>query len=510
MSLHCKAVTVFVMAFLATVAPVRAGEEPLQWQENPGRNNVVPAQDLPDHIGDDNRLWHVGLHGREFYNMITIDGNRAYCGMSALNLPDRRNSRAGGLLCLNINTGEPIWQIEIGERGGGYGITSVPLIDGDRIYQQFGTLCTCLDREGNVIWQTDVKQDYFHAMHGTHTTGILLGDYWYVATGFALGSDCPNWVTNALERPWHPNIVVLDKETGELVAQDQVVVGPHQHGQWSSLSSGVVNGRRLVFWGDGFGYLHAFEAPEEFEGDGVATLEEVWRCDANPKSYRWTEDGLRRPYAAYMGGMGPQDEGPCEIIGTPVFHQGRVYVTLARDKEYSPSEGPRHIGAGAAVCIDPTGTGDVTETHKIWTNTEVNRTFCTPSVVDGMVIFADHGGYVNGLDARTGETLWKEDIHACMWNYFQAVGDGKVYVMNELRGFFILKADRDGGRLFHAQVDGSNNPQAGMTDGILIVGTKRSIDAYGGPEYMQEHGPAETVESGQIRKVVEPVEKARH
>ena len=509
MFLQQRLCLLIVLAWLVASAAGWAAEEPLQWHENLGRNNVVPAEDLPDRIGDDNRLWHVGLYGREFYNMITVDGERAYCGMSARNLPDRRNSRTGGLLCLDIATGEPIWQIELGGLGG-YGITSVPLIDGGRIYQQVGTLCTALDRDGNVIWQTDVAQDYFRAMHGTHTTGILLGDYWYVGTGFALGSDCPNWVSNALERPWHPNIVVLDKETGELVAQDEVVVEPHQHGQWSSLSSGVVNGRRLVFWGDGFGYLHAFEAPEEFEGDGVATLKEVWSCDANPKSYRWAEDGLRRPYAAYMGNFGPRDEGPCEIIATPVFHEGLLYVTLARDKEYSPKDGARHVGAGAAVCIDPTGTGDVTDTHKVWTNTEVNRTFCTPSITDGMVIFADHAGYVNNLDIRTGETLWKEDIEACMWNYFQAVGDDKIYVMNERRGFFILEADRDGGQLFQAQVDGSNNPQAGMTDGMLIVGTKRSIDAYGGPEYIQKNAPEESVESRQIRKVGSVAEEADH
>jgi hypothetical protein len=330
-------------------------------------------------------------------------------------------------------------------------------------------------------------------MHGSNQTGLIVGNYLWIPTGHATGSDCRYWYTNSVEWPWHPNIMVFDKRTGERVAQDDVEIGGHQHGNWGSLSSAVVNGQRQVFWGDAHGIVHAFKAPETFPEGEVSTLEEVWRCDANPKEYRVTEDGTPMPYAAWFSNAGPRTEGWCEIIATPVYHKGRLYVALGRDKAYSGRGGKRRIGDGGVVCIDPTGSGDVTDTHKLWF-TKINRTFCTPSIdEEGLLFVADHAGWVNCLDInQQGKLLWKEDIKACIWNYWQAVGDGKIYVMNEARDFHIIEADRDGGLLFHKEFRATNNPQAGMTDGILIVGTNRHLTAYGGPEFMKTHEPVAT------------------
>jgi hypothetical protein len=45
----------------------------------------------------------------------------------------------------------------------------------------------------------------------------------------------------------------------------------------------------------------------------------------------------------------------------------------------------------------------------------------------------------------------------------------------------------------------ANNPQAGMTDGILIVGTHSTVAAYGGPEYMKTHQPMDPAVDLQFR-----------
>jgi hypothetical protein len=45
-------------------------------------------------------------------------------------------------------------------------------------------------------------------------------------------------------------LIALDKKTGELMGEDDAKIGPHIfHGQWSSPSTGVVNGRQLIFFG---------------------------------------------------------------------------------------------------------------------------------------------------------------------------------------------------------------------------------------------------------------------
>lgn len=498
MTRYIKNLTIALTALAC--AAVGVADEPMQWHEDPHRNNIVKAEDLPDHIGDDNRLWRVDLHNRAFFNIITIEDGKVYCGMRADNLPDRQRSRGAGLLCLDLATGQTLWQQNWGIHAA-YGLSSVPLIEGDRIYIRDGSKVYCLNAEdGSTLWQARTSQRYYAHMHSAHGTGLILGDYLWMPTGHATGSDDSYWYVNSLDHPFHPNIMVFDKKTGKLVAQDDIPVGAHQHGNWGGLSAAEIDGKQQVFWGDAHGIVHAFEAPGSFPEGKVSTLKEAWRCDANPREYRQMEDGTPMPYAAYMG-PGPKEIGWCEIVSVPVYHEGKLYVTLGRDKAYSPGKQGRHVGRGGVVCIDPTGAGDVTDTHKLWFS-EINRTFAVPSITDdGLLFVADHAGYLTCMDINDkGRILWTGDIRACIWNYFQAVGDEKVYVMNERRDFYIFQADRDGGQLFHKQMHSTNNPQVGMTDGILIVGTNRDITAYGGPEYMKTRKPMDPVAEKQFEE----------
>lgn len=472
-----------------------AAEEPMQWHENLTRNNVVHAEDLPDHLGDDNRLWHIELHGKPFFNIITIEDGKVYCAMSAQNLPEPAKD-GGAILCLDLETGKELWHKVLGERSGPYGLSIIPLITDDAIYVHLHETAWRLDLNGEVQWENNnIKQSYYSGEHGNHSTGLLIGDYWWIPTGFATGSDCDYWINNSIERPWHPNILVLEKDTGKIVAQDDSIIGPVQHGSWASLSSGIVDGQRLVFWGDASGYVHAYEVPDSFPEGELTTIKEKWICDANPKEYRFMEDGTPWPYVAYMGyAWGPSDKGPNEVIATPVFHDGLLYVATGRDKAYSRRQGKRRMGNASLVCIDPRGSGDITDTNKVWTNNDINRSFSTPSIYKDMIFVATHAGYLNCFDLKTGEKIWKGDIDTTIWNYFQAVGDDKVFVANERRDFYIFNATREGGQLYHEELDGMNNPQAGLTDGVVVVGSMRSITAYGGPEYMKTHkaiGPVE-------------------
>ena len=464
-----------------------AAESPLQWSSDPHRNMRVQAEDLPAEIGEQNQLWSLELGGGRFFNVPTVIGDRLYCGMDGKSLPERPEGRPrAGFLCVDVASGEPLWQWS-GEESSGYGISDVPIIDGDRIYFRSGDRLFCLSTEGEELWSRPTGQAFYGTqMHGASGVGLIIGEHWWIPTGHGSGSDDHNWEMNGFERPWHPNVIVLDTTTGDLVAQDDVVVPAFQHGQWSSLSSAVIDGRQLVFWPDSAGWVHAFAAPASWGSDAApAILEHVWWLDANPASYRQTEDGKPMPYSAYGIGPGSRSEGWCEMVSAPTYFDGRLYVALTRDVHYSSKhkeDRRRYIGNGGLVCIDPSGTGDVTASHKLWTNTELNRTFCTPSISEeGLLFIADHAGWLNCFDAVSGERLWQGDIHSNMWNWSQVLADGKVYVLNEQKDFFVFEADRDGGLLFHTELDRPNNPAVGATHGLLIVGTGKTLAAYTGP-----------------------------
>jgi len=472
---------------LAAAPLIAADEVPLQFGNNMQRNAVVEARDLPAQLGDHNTLWKIDLHDKPYYNSVQIVGDRGYAAMDARNLPSgTAKQRSAGLLCFNIHTGEILWEKDLGYRLSAWGASIVPMFFDDKIYIGAQSMALCLDMDGNELWATDTAGDYFSDVHGVHGTGVIIGDYWWYPTGFSNGTDCDYWAEASIERPWHPNIVIIDRRSGEIVAQDDVVLNPHQHGTWGSLSLGEVAGKPAVFWGDSHGYVHAFDASEPYTGsDGDrATIRKLWTTDGNPESYRLTEDGVPWVYAYYSGKWGPRDKGPNELIAPLTYHEGRIYVSIGRDKAYVGNEGNRYHGDGALVCIDVTGP----EPREVWANTEIGRTFCPPSIKDGLAHVATHSGYLNTIDIETGETLRKEDMNACIWNFFQSEGDGKIYVMNERRDFIVFDA-KNGGILSNYLADATNNPQVGMTHGLLIVSTMKSIAGYGGPEYMATHAP---------------------
>ena len=119
-----------------------------------------------------------------------------------------------------------------------------------------------------------------------------------------------------------------------------------------------MGGRKLVFLGGGDGACYAFEAlagvpaanktgtvPVLFE---PAILKTAWRADCNPPEYR--DFGGMDLFKHYtLGDRRRKDSinrldnglfvGMSEIIATPVFHQGRVYVAIGRDPEHGRGRG---------------------------------------------------------------------------------------------------------------------------------------------------------------------------
>jgi outer membrane protein assembly factor BamB len=86
------------------------------------------------------------------------------------------------------------------------------------------------------------------------------------------------------------------------------------------------------------------------------------------------------------------------VIPKPIYESGLVFVCTGYDR---PS----------LLAIDPTGSGDVTETHLAWTASSASIPH-TPSLValDGKVAMISDKGIAAAYDARTGRELWKERI----------------------------------------------------------------------------------------------------
>jgi outer membrane protein assembly factor BamB len=242
--------------------------------------------------------------------------------------------------------------------------------------------------------------------------------------------------------PNAPNLVVLEKKTGRLVATDGLAIAAHiLHGQWSAVSLGEIAGRKLVFFGAGDGRCYAFEALASVPEKPVK-LKTVWSFDCIPPEYR-SLGGLdevshyRRGDRRSAETLNKNDgtfEGESEIIGTPVFHHNRIYVAIGRDPEHGR-------GRGALHCIDATQTGDITKTGRVWTYQGLDRSLSTVSIADGLLYICDVAGRLHCVDAETGQCYWVHESNSAVWGS-TLVADGKVY-MPTPKGLIVLAAGKE-------------------------------------------------------------------
>ena len=435
---------------LWAVAPVLRADDQAQFGEQYSRNMISPEKSLPavfDPKTGKNIKWKADL-GSNTYATPVVAGGRVLIGTNNDNPRDPRHKGDRGiLLCLDEKDGSLCWQLVVPKLGGDIyqdwpkiGICSPPTVEGDRVYVVTNRAeVVCLDLKGqangndgpfrdegrfmappgsppievtakdaDIIWVFDIPAKTGTYRHDTGYASILLhGDYLYL-------NSC-NGVDNTHRRiraPEAPSLIVLEKSTGRLVAQDDEHIGPNIfHSTWSSPALGTVNGRPLIFFAGGNGVCYAFETVGATVPEGkVEKLKKVWQFDCDPKA----------PKTDIHKYIGNRKEGPSNVNGMPVFYNNRVFVAAGGDFQQGKSK-------SWLKCIDATKTGDITATGEIWSYPMNHATCATPAIAKGLVFVTDCGGTLHCVDIDTGKPYW---THAMKGQGYGSalVADGKVYV----------------------------------------------------------------------------------
>ncbi len=479
------------------------GNNTTRWGGSASPNMASSARGLPADLTDLPAMWEVRT-GTHQYTTPTIDRGRLYVGVNdaALDRPHVKPTGGGVLMCLEQATGKLIWRMHTPRNFGGKvppyhynhwscGFCSGPVVDGERVYVIGGRgEVLCLDRQGlrngndgpfidelaymgaadgaellptdgDVIWRFDFLEQLDVFPHDVCGSTLLLdGDFLYANT--SNGQDNRH---RDVPRPLAPTLVVLHKDTGVLVAQDGEKIGERMlHGHWSSPSLGVVDGRKLIYFGGGDGVLYAFHPPAAPSPDGsVQRLKKAWSYDCNPAHYRMN-DGRPVPYSRYNR---KSPLGPSEIIGTPVFHSGRVYVAIGQ----SPVHGE---GQGRLCCVD------AASGEEVWASTDVERTLATVSIADGLLYIMDYSGNLHCFDADTGTRHWVHDLGSNVWAASTFVADGKVYACTHKKTLWVLRAGKKKQVLSRTRLGAvATTPTA--VDGVLYLPTQNRLTAYAAP-----------------------------
>lgn len=470
-------VSILTAALLACGLVTEAQDWP-QWGGNdPGRNMYSPAKNMPsmfnpgklkqgsediDLATTKNVRWVAKLGSQSYGNPVVANG-KIYVGTN--NEVPRNKKHVGDrsiLLCLDEKTGELLWQLVVPKLASGkvndwenLGLFSSPIVEGNRLYLVTSRCeVLCLDTEGlkngndgdfkdeaqyivgpgkakeeltdidaDIIWKYDMMDELGVFPHNASNCNmIMLDDLIFTCT-----SNGQDWTHVNIPSPNSPSFVALNKKTGKLVAEDDAGIGPRIfHGQWASPSMGKVNGKTLLFFGGGDGFCYAFDT-KPVKKDDIEVLPVVWKFDGNAPEYKVKDAAHKYPAA----------EGPSEIIATPVFYKNRIYVPTGQDPEHGE-------GVGRLSCIDPTKTGDISQSGLIWEYKGIHRSISTVSIdpATGLLFVGDFSGFVHCLDAETGKLNWVYDMKAHMWGS-TFLADGKVYVGDEDGDFVILPVKKD-------------------------------------------------------------------
>ena len=474
----------------------------------------TPGKKRPDGSGIDmattqNVKWVARL-GTQTYGNPTIAAGRVYLGTNdeALQDPRVRSTRGGLVMCLDAGTGKLLWQLIVPRfqtndptfnfDDMGLGVCSSPTVDGERVYLttnrcevvclnvrgladgNHGPFCdegrfiagpgrppvTLRPTDADILWKLDIIHDLDIWCQDAANCSILVhGDFLYVCTSNGVDRSHIH-----VPRPLAPSLIVVDKRTGRFVAGDDERIGTRLfHGQWSSPSLGVVNGRPLVFFGAGDGVLYAFETLSVMPAQPVK-LTKAWSYDCNPPEYKfvrgrkvvYTDGDIRKHHGNNNDGT---FVGPSEIIGTPVFYKNRVYVTTGQD--------PMHgRGVGMLSCIDATKTGDVTTTGKVWSY-PIGRSLSSPSIVDGLLYIADTFEGIYCFDAETGKRYWFHPTSSEIWGSTM-VADGKVYVGTK-KGMLVLAAGKVKKVLANIHLGTPLYCTPVVANGVLYVASQRYL-----------------------------------
>lgn len=511
-----------------------AADQP-QWGHAWTRNMVSSEKGLPasfDPKTGRNIKWTAKL-GTETHSTPIIAGGRVYIGTNNGEPRDpKHQGDRGVLMCFEEETGRFLWQLVVAKRDEDpyfdwpkSGISSPATVEGDRVYivSNRGEVI-CLDARGmadgndgpfrdegsrmtvstnsgatprpvagaeinpaplapppgvelltpgptdaDILWVFDLVTGAGTWPHdATHSSILIHGDHLYLNS--CTGVDNTH---KRILKPDAPSLVVLDKHTGRLLARDDERIAPNIfHCTWSSPSLAPVNGRPMIFFAAGNGVVYAFDTLRTNPPPGeVLSLNKVFQFDFDPAA---PKDDVHR----YNSN---RREGPSNIYGMPVFHDGRLYVAGGGDLWWGKNE-------AWLKCIDvttltqpdghplPSDGRGAGEDGLLWSYPLQKHVMATAAMQDGVVFMADCGRAFHCVDAKTGKELWTHEIRGEVWAS-PYIADNKVYLGTRSGAFYVFAASREKTLLATLELSNPISATTTAANGVLYVATMSHLYA---------------------------------
>ncbi len=375
------------------------------------------------------QLWRADFIGRS--TPVIFDGRVCAVGRSGDGVSKRER-----VSCFDTASGDLIWDhrfnvfhTTIPFNRVGWASPAFDPETGNLYAHGVQGLLLCYGKRGDILWQRSLTEEFgrISGYGGRIHTPVVDGDL---------------VIVSYLNRSWGDHRIprhryfAFDKYTGEVVW----IATPGGRPLDTTYSTPVVadiDGARLLIAGNADGGIYGMK---------VTTGEKVW-------------------------GFALSKRG---INASVVVEGTRVYAAHSE-------ENVDGTVMGRVVCIDATGSGDVTATHELWRYDGCQVGYASPVVHEGRVYAVDNSANLHCLNADNGELMWTHNV-GTVGRGSPVWADGKLYVTEVNGSIQILEPDDkacsvldsdtirmpDGGP---AEIFGS----PAVADGLVYVATEAGL-----------------------------------
>ncbi len=307
-----------------------------------------------------------------------IVGNKVYLTTA---VKGEEENYSLGLLCLNVHDGSPLWDKEVFEQA-----------DKVKMHKKNSHASPTPVIEGDRI--------YLHfGPHGTACVSLEGEVVWKQKFDYkpvhgnggspALAGDVLVICCDGGDQQF---VVGLDKANGEILWKTDRDTDPKKGFSFSTPLMIEVNSKTQAVC-PGSDAVFAYD-PQ--------TGDEIWRVD-------------------YPGGY--------SVIPRPIYGQGLVFICTGYNKP-------------TLLAIDPTGSGNVTETHLKWKIERQMPHSPSPILVGEELYVVSDKGIGSCIDAKSGEIHWQERLEG---NYSASPlsAEGRVYFQDENGTTIVVKASKE-------------------------------------------------------------------
>ncbi|HTN75848.1 MAG TPA: PQQ-binding-like beta-propeller repeat protein [Pirellulaceae bacterium] len=382
-----------------------------EWPEfrGPGKQGVATVRYLPIAWSETSNIaWKTALPGQGWSSPV-VSGKLAFVTAAVPVGDEKAGSYELQAIAVDLKSGEIVWQTTLFSEEGG----KAPKIHGKNSHAsatpviEAGKLYVHFGHMGSAC--LDLQGKVLWRSNEVKYEPVHGNGGSPVLVGGHLIFSC--------DGASEPRVVALDKESGKLKWQTPRPNDPPKKFAFCTPLVIEVNGRTQVVL-PGAGAVCAYDP---------TTGAELWRV--NNEGY--------------------------SVIPRPVFGNGLVYVSTSYD-------------SAAVLAIRPDGSGDVTDTHVVWTLKKGAPH--TPSLLlTGTELYmVSDGGVASCVDALTGKSIWQERLGGA-FSASPLLAENRIFLQDENGTAHVLAAGKKFQKLSENKLPERTLASYAAIDGAILL-----------------------------------------